>query len=209
MINSVASIEAGTALADEVGAAYVQADVSREVEAVRLVDATVERFGRLDIVINNAGWTKVIPHADLEAVTDDVWERILGTNLMGTWYVSRAAVPALRSAGSGSIVNISSVAGLRAIGSSIPYAVSKAAINHLTVLMAKALGPEIRVNAVAPGLIDTPWTEDWDDMRRVIERTAPLARSGRPEDIAEICLGLIRSAYVTGTVVAADGGLIL
>jgi ketoreductase RED2 len=117
-----------------------------------------------------------------------------------------AALPALRES-KGSVVNISSVAGLRPTGSSIPYAASKAALNHLTVLLAKVVGPDVRVNAVAPGLIDTPWTADWEFQRAAVEAVAPLKRIGQPQDVAEVVLALARAAYVTGQVVAIDGGL--
>ncbi|MDQ1395243.1 MAG: ketoreductase, partial [Acidimicrobiaceae bacterium] len=159
LVNSVSSVETGTAVARSLpDAHYVQADVSDEAQARSLVDAAVERWGRLDILVNNAGTTTVIPHEDLDAVTDDVWHRILDVNVLGTWYVSRAAVGALRRDGGGTIINMTSLAGVRPTGSSIPYAVSKAALNHLTLLLANVLGPDIRVNAVAPGLVDTPWT---------------------------------------------------
>lgn len=208
VINSSTSVDAGEAVARELpDAMYVRADVSKEQQAKALVAATTKKYGRLDILVNNAGTTRVIPHADLDAVTDDVWRRILDVNLLGTWYMTRAAVPELRKSGGGSVVNVTSIAGVRPTGSSIPYAVSKASLNHLTRLLAAALGPEIRVNAVAPGLIDTPWTKDWDEVRRRIRATAPLARSGNPEDVAQACLLLTRSSYCTGEVVVVDGGL--
>ena len=105
------------------------------------------------------------------------------------------------------MVNISSVAGVRPTGSSIPYAASKAALNHQTRLLAKALGPDVRVNAVAPGLIATPWTKDWDDLHGLVSAVAPLRRSGTPADVAEVVLGLVRSTYVTGEIIVVDGGL--
>ena len=139
-------------LADELpDAIYVQADVSDPAQAEHLVDAAVERYGRLDIVVNNAGTTAVIPHDDLDAATTEIWETILRVNVIGPWNVVRAAAPHLRASGDGVILNITSLAGVRPVGSSIPYAVSKAALNHLTVLLANVLGPEIRVHAVAPG----------------------------------------------------------
>jgi ketoreductase RED2 len=184
---------------------YVQADVSIEGQCRELVRRAAAEWGRLDHVVNNAGTTRVIPHAELDAVADADWERILGTNLLGTWYVSRAAVAALRQT-RGSILNVTSIAGVRPIGSSIPYAVSKAALNHLTLLLANVLGPDIRVNAVAPGLIRTPWTADWSAAHQAIAQRAPLGRSGEPEEIAEAALGLLLSSYVTGAVLVADGG---
>jgi ketoreductase RED2 len=158
--------------------------------------------------VNNAGTTALIPHHDLEAATVDTWRRIFEVNVFGTWAMSVAAMPALREA-TGSIVNVASVAGVRPTGSSIPYAASKAALNHMTRLVAKVVGPQVRVNAVAPGLVDTPWTADWDFVREVVQQAAPLRRSGRPEDVAEVVVSLARSAYVTGQVVVVDGGLSL
>ena len=208
VVNSSSSVAAGEAVAAALdGAVYVQADIADEAQARRLIDETVAQMGRLDILVNNAGTTRVIPHPDLDAVTDDDWNRILGVNVVGTWYVSRAAVPAMRARGGGNIINVTSLAGVRPTGSSIPYAVSKAALNHLTVLMANVLGPDIRVNALAPGLVDTPWTADWTDARAFVSATAPLRRSGTPEDMAEACLFLATTGYTTGQVVVVDGGL--
>jgi len=182
------------------------ADVTREEEVAKVVVDVGERFGHAQILINNAGTTAVIPHPDLAAASVDVWRRIFEVNVFGTWAMTVAAVPALRAAG-GSVVNVASVAGVRPTGSSIPYAASKAALNHLTVLLAKVVGPDVRVNAVAPGLIDTPWTADWDDVRAFVKAQAPLGRSGTAEDIAEVILSLVTAGYVTGEVVQVDGGL--
>lgn len=208
VVNSVSSVAAGEALAGELPeAVYVQADVADEAQARGLVNAALERFGRLDILVNNAGATRVIPHHDLAAVTDDDWRRILGTNIVGTWYVTRAAVDALRADGGGCVINVTSIAGVRPTGSSIPYAVSKAGLNHLTVLLANVLGPEIRVNAVAPGLVDTPWTADWGPVKDIWAERAPLQRTGSPEDVARVCLTLATATWMTGEVVLVDGGM--
>jgi ketoreductase RED2 len=210
VVNSVSSVAEGQQLAANLpGATYIQADVADPVQAKHLVDATVEQQGRLDIVVNNAGTTEVIPHHDLDAATTEIWERILAVNVLGTWYVIQASAPHLRATGDGVILNITSVAGVRPVGSSIPYAVSKAALNHLTVLLANALGPEIRVHAVAPGLIDTPWTADWEAIRDTVRQTAPLRRSGTPDDVADACVGLVGTRYATGQVLVVDGGLAL
>ena len=107
----------------------------------------------------------------------------------------------------GAIINVSSIAGLRPTGSSIPYASSKAALNHTTVLLAKVLGSEIRVNAVAPGLVDTPWTAEWNDLREAVRLMAPLRRTTTPDDIAQVVTDLAGAEYVTGQVVAVDGGI--
>jgi len=198
--------EAGQAVADEVGGTYLQADVGDEVQARQLVEEVVTRFGRLDVLVNNAGTTQVIPHGDLAAATPDIWRRLYDVNVVAPFVLVTAAEQALR-ASKGCVVNVSSLAGLRQAGSSIPYAASKAALNHTTRLLAKVLGPDVRVNAVAPGLIATPWTEDWDELHDLVSAMAPLKRSGSADDVAEVVVGLVRSAYVTGEVIAVDGGL--
>jgi len=208
VVNSATSVDAGRALAAELpGASYLQADIADEDQVVRLMDGIMDRHGGLDVLVNNAGTTEVIPHADLEAATPAVWRRIFDVNVIGTWQVTVAAAPHLRRSGRGQVVNVSSLAGERPAGSSIPYACSKAAVSHMTRLLANVLGPAVRVNAVAPGLVDTPWTEDWDVVRSYVQAQAPLQRSGTPADVAEVIMGLARSAYVTGEVVLIDGGL--
>ena len=212
VVNSATSVDAGQAVAKSLSdAVYVRADVADAEACTRLVDAAVDRWGRLDILVNNAGTTKVIPHHDLDAVTDEVFRRILDVNVLGTWRMIRTAAPHLRANAAdgtpGDVVNITSLAGLRPSGSSVPYAVSKAGLNHMTRLLAKSLGPDIRVNAVAPGLVATPWTADWDAAHAAVATTAPLRRSGGPDEIAEATLGLLLSGYATGQVLAVDGGL--
>jgi ketoreductase RED2 len=209
LVNSARSVAQGEAVAAGLpDALYVQGDVTDEADAARLVAAALERWGRLDTLVNNAGTTAVIPHTDLEAATIDVWRRIFEVNVFGTWTMTMAALPALREA-RGAVVNLGSVAGVRPIGSSIPYAASKAALHHQTVLLAKVVGPEVRVNAVAPGMIETPWTADWDFVREATQQIAPLRRTGQPGDVAEVIVALARSAYVTGQIVGVDGGLSL
>ena len=209
LVNSARSVADGEAVAGSLpDALYVQGDITDAGVPEQLVAAALERWGRLDTLVNNAGTTALIPHHDLQAASVDVWRRIFEVNVFGTWAMSVAAVPALRAA-HGSIVNVASVAGVRPTGSSIPYAASKAALNHMTVLLAKVVGPEVRVNAVAPGLVDTPWTEDWDVIREVVRQVAPLKRSGQPEDVADMILALAGAAYVTGQVLVIDGGLSL
>jgi ketoreductase RED2 len=207
-VNSSRSVEEGQAVAAELeGSIYIQGDISDPEQAQSLVDETVDRLGRLDILVNNAGTTVVVSHLDFEGASPEVWRRIFDVNVIGTWQVTVAAVPYLRASGDACVVNVSSVAGERPTGSSIPYACSKAAVSHMTRLLANVLGPEIRVNAVAPGLVDTPWTADWDAIRTAVNAGTPLRRSGQPEDIAALILGLIRSRYTTGEVVLADGGM--
>jgi ketoreductase RED2 len=209
VINSVKSVDAGQKLAAELGADiahYVQGDVAVLDDAQRLVRETIDRFGRLDALVNNAGTTQVIPHGDLETATPEVFRRLYDVNVIGAWQLIVAAMPHLQDNG-GCVVNVSSLAGVRPQGSSIPYAVSKAALNHMTRLLANVVGPKVRVNAVAPGLIDTPWTADWEDLRKLMAGMAPLGRSGQPDDVAELVLAQIRSRYVTGEIWLVDGGL--
>jgi ketoreductase RED2 len=208
VINSATSVAAGEAVAASLPrAAYVQGDVSGESACEALVAATLDQFGRLDILVNNAGTTRRIPHEDLDAATDEIWRRIFEVNVLGAWHLTRLAATPLRANGDGVIVNVSSVAGVSGGGSSIPYAVSKAALNHLTKLLARVLGPEIRVNAVAPGWIQTPWTAGLPEIDARISAQAPLKRAGKPQDVAEVVMGLVRARYATGQVVVVDGGL--
>ncbi len=208
VVNSSRSAEAGAALASELpDASYCRADIADEDEARQLVAHALEWHGRLDILVNNAGTTEVIPHTDLEAATPEIWRRIFDVNVIGTWQVTVAAMAHLRESAQGQVINVSSVAGHRPTGSSIPYACSKAAVSHLTSLLANVVGPEVRVNAVAPGLVDTPWTESWTTVRELVEAGTPLRRSATPEDVAELVIGVARSTYVTGQTVLIDGGL--
>jgi ketoreductase RED2 len=207
VFNSAHSVEAGEHLAEITPHShYFQADISQGADCAALIAGVLERCGRLDVLVNNAGTTKLIAHRDLEEASVDVWREIFEVNVFGTWQLTVAAMDALKES-KGSIVNVSSIAGLRPTGSSIPYAASKAALNHMTVLLAKVVGPEVRVNAVAPGLIDTPWTQGWDAVRGYVQSAAPLRRTGTPDDVADVIVSLADSAYVTGQVVAVDGGL--
>ncbi|MCW2607585.1 MAG: short-chain dehydrogenase/reductase [Frankiales bacterium] len=207
VVTSRSSVAAGEAVAAEVGGTYLQADLADEAQARDLVERVLALHGRLDVLVNNAGTTQVVPHGDLAAATPELWRRLYDVNVVAPFVLVTAAEQALRAAAPGCVVNVSSLAGVRPTGSSIPYAASKAALNHTTVLLAKALGPDVRVNAVAPGLVDTEWTADWDQVRAAVHATAPLRRSATPDDVAEVVMGLVRSTYVTGQVVVVDGGL--
>ena len=210
VVNSSSSREAGIDVASSLsGGLYVQADVSDATQSAALVEETIERFGRLDVLVNNAGFTEVIPHHDLDAVSDDLFRRILEVNVIGPFRLTKLALPHLRRDGGGSVVNVSSIAGVRPTGSCIPYATSKAALNHLTELLANVSGPEVRVNAVAPGLVRTPWTDDWDPIHDAMQTLAPLGRSGTPAEIASVIVDLSESSYLTGHVVLVDGGMSL
>ena len=208
VVNSASSAEAGRRVAAELGdAVYVQGDISDPATAAALVTAASQRWGRLDGLVNNAGVTVDVPLPDIAAVTAAHWDKVLRINVVGTFLVSQAALPLLRQAGDGWIINITSLAGIRQTGSSLPYAVSKAALNHLTAIMAKHAEGGVRINAVAPGLVATPWTEQWHERKAGVEQIAPLHRVATPEDIAEACVAIAATRYTTGQTLVVDGGL--
>jgi NAD(P)-dependent dehydrogenase (short-subunit alcohol dehydrogenase family) len=208
VVHSRRSREEGERLAAELGGSYAQADLAEEEQARRLVEGAVERHGRLDVLVNNAGISWPIPHGDLAAASAEDWRRLLEVNLIAPWVLCTAALPALRAApGGGSIVNITSHAGVRPKGSSIPYAASKAALNHVTKLLAAALGPEVRVNAIAPGLVDTPMTKDWADAHELWSERSPMRRPAQPGDVADLVAAVVAHGYLTGEVIVLDGGL--
>ncbi|TXM88452.1 SDR family oxidoreductase, partial [Methylobacterium sp. WL122] len=186
--------------------------VSRAGEAEAMVAAAIATLGGLDVLINNAGTSGTqapIAFEDLDAMTEDFWNAILSTNLVGPYRCARAAAPALK-ARRGAIVNTASVAGLGRRGSSIAYSASKAGLVNLTRSLARALAPEIRVNAVAPGLVATPWTANWPEERKAATVANTLmARLAEPEDIAEAMFFLAAGgAYITGETLVVDGGII-
>jgi ketoreductase RED2 len=212
IINSVRSVEAGQAVAAGLpDAVYVRADVSREDEAGSVIATAAERWGRVDILVNNAGYADMVDHRDLQGLTDEIWIRNLNINLMSTWYMSRAAIPLMQKAGNGSIVNITSLAGVHPTGSGscIAYGVAKAGVNHLTVLLANAFGQDgVRVNALAVGPIETPmWNMDRNKTRETVKSNTLLGRPGQPEEIARCCLMLAAPGYATAQVIVVDGGM--
>ncbi len=184
-------------------------DVSDADDAPRMVAAAIAELGGLDILINNAGTAgtiEPIPFTDLDAMTEDFWSSILSTNLVGPFRCTRAAASALKARG-GCVVNTASIAGISAVGSSIAYGASKAGLINLTRNLARALAPEVRVNAVAPGLTRTPWTNPWPDERKSasIDNTL-LKRMVEPTDIAGAMMFLCRSGAITGQAIVIDCG---
>jgi ketoreductase RED2 len=208
VVNSSSSVEAGRAVAEALPgeSLYVQADISDKEQCRRLLDETTAKFGQLDLLVNNAGWTTLVPHGDLDSLTDEIFMKTFEVNVFGTWWLTKAAMPLLRASSDGHVVNITSVAGVRPVGSSIAYSMTKAALNQMTRLMAKSHGP-VRFNAVAPGLVETPWTKDWTTQHAGIAVINPIKRSATPDDCAEAVLALVRNKYVTGEVFVVDGGL--
>ena len=210
VVHSRVSREAGLELAAAIGGTYQQADLADESQCQALVSGVIGQHHRLDVLVNNAGISWPIAHDDLGAVTAAVWRRLLDVNLIAPWLLTSAALGALRSSprpGGGAVINITSHAGVRPAGSSIPYAATKAALNHTTRLLAAALGPAVRVNAVAPGLVDTPMTATWADARQLWREKAPMGRAAQPADVADLVSALVASSYITGEVILLDGGL--
>lgn len=207
LVNSATSVEAGEAVTASLpDAIYVRGDISDPATGPRLVEAALEKWGRLDGLVNNAGRTCEIPLQDFEQLEPEHWYRVFETNVYGTFFVTRAALDALRASDDGWVITITSIAGIRQTGSSLPYAVSKAALDHLTTHLAKQVAG-VRINAVAPGLVATPWTEDWDAIKKGVSAVTPLHRVATPEDVADACEGLIINRYVTGQTLLVDGGL--
>jgi ketoreductase RED2 len=208
VVNSATSVEAGERVAAELpDAVYVQGDIGDPATATALVEAAERRWGRLDGLVNNAGRTVDVPLPNIADVTVEHWDAVLRTNVIGTFLVSQAALPLLREADDGWITTITSIAGIRQTGSSLPYAVSKAALDHLTTILAKHAGGNVRVNAVAPGLVATPWTADWGVLHDGVTAIAPLHRVATPEDIAEAVVAFAATTYATGQTLLVDGGL--
>jgi NAD(P)-dependent dehydrogenase (short-subunit alcohol dehydrogenase family) len=206
------SADAGRTMAAELpGASYHQADLADEAATRDLVAAVVKQHGRLDVLVNNAGESIRIPHADLKAATPAVWRRMLDINLIAPFVLTAEAEAALRQSAEGGrpacIVNIGTHAAVRPKGASIPYAVAKAGLHHATRLLALALGPAIRVNCVAPGLVETPMGAGWPEATALWNTKSAMRRPARPEDIADLVAALVANDYVTGEIVIADGGL--
>lgn len=206
---------AADAAALGVKAIAVQANVAEDADCRRMMETAVREFGRLDVLVNNAGVTAFIKHDDLEAVQLDDWMRLLSTNLIGAFQCARAARAALQASGNGEIVNVSSVAGVAGTGSSIPYCASKAALNNLTVTLARVFAPTVRVNAIAPGFIATRWLKDglgeeaYEVYKQRTEATALLGKVLQPEDVAAAIVGVITGPdLMTGQVIVLDGGML-
>ena len=210
VVNSATSVAEGQLVAKSLAndSLYVQADISNKESGQNLIDTTLKAFGQLDILINNAGWTTLVAHHDLDALTDDIFAKTFDVNVFGTWWLTKAAMPHLKKSSDGNVVNITSIAGVRPVGSSIAYAMTKAALYHMTLLLAKSCGP-VRINAVAPGLVETPWTRDWQAQHDNVALVAPLKRSATPQDCAEATISLLRNKYATGQIFVVDGGLTL
>jgi 3-oxoacyl-[acyl-carrier protein] reductase len=192
-----------------------RADVADDAAVRAMVETAVKEFGRVDVLVQSAGVTVFVAHPDLEKLADDDWLRLYSVNVIGAFHCARAVRAPMEAAGGGAIVNVSSVAGIAGVGSSIPYCASKAALNNLTVTLARALAPKIRVNAVAPGFITGRWLAGglgaaYEPVKQAVAGRAPLKRVCDPEDVSAAILSLVTgSDLITGQVVAVDGGMLI
>lgn len=184
----------------------VRADISRDEEVRSMIDHVVRHFGTLDLLVNNAGITRHIPMHDLDAATDDVWEELFDVNVRGMFYCARAAAPCMMKSGQGAIVNIGSIAGLTGLGSSLPYAVSKAAVHGLTKSLARALAPGIRVNCIAPGAVETRWWAGQEERMRSLAPQLLLGSISTAEDIARFICSVLEQEALTGQIITVDSG---
>jgi len=191
----------------------VQADVSVDQDCHRLAKATIDKWGRIDGLINNAGTTKFAKHGDMNALQASDFQRIFGVNVIGPFQMTRAVASAMQQQGKGAVVNISSIAGITGMGSSVAYAASKGALNTMTLSLARALGPAIRVNAVCPGFVETRWLtgglgQDYERLKQNYEAITPLKAIVMPEDVADAAIWLLEGAdKVTGEVIMVDSGV--
>ncbi|MFN0038924.1 MAG: SDR family NAD(P)-dependent oxidoreductase [Burkholderiales bacterium] len=192
----------------------VRADVAADADCRALAQAALDKWGRIDGLINNAGITKFAPAADLDALDAGDFQRIYAVNVIGPYQMIRACAPAMKKQQAGAIVNVSSISGVMGIGSSTAYIASKGALNAMTLALARSLAPQIRVNAVCPGLIETRWhlsrfsPEDYAKFKAGYEKTVPLAKAASPEDVAEVAVWLLEgAAQITGEIIMVDGGL--
>ncbi|KEQ24804.1 SDR family NAD(P)-dependent oxidoreductase [Paenibacillus tyrfis] len=187
-------------------AVAIQADISQDREVRHMVDQAVRQFGTVDLLVNNAGITRHIPMDDLEAATDEVWDELYGVNVKGMFFCARAVAPFMKSNKQGAIVNVGSIAGITGLGSSLPYAVSKAAVHGLTKSLARALAPYIRVSCIVPGAVATRW---WEGKEEQMKRLAPqllLQRISTPEDIARMICAALEQEAMTGQIITVDSG---
>jgi 3-oxoacyl-[acyl-carrier protein] reductase len=195
-------------------ALLVQANIANDADCQRMAQAALEKWGRIDGLVNNAGTTKVaFNHADLNALQAQDFQDIYAVNVIGTFQMIRAVEPAMRKQGYGAIVNVSSIAGVMGTGTSVAYAASKGALNTMTLSLARVLGPQIRVNAVCPGFVETRWLqgalgERYETQRAKVAANNPLQKTSTPEDISRAIVWLLEGAdLVTGEFIIVDGGM--
>ena len=192
----------------------VKGDVANDADCRAIAQAAINKWGRIDALINNAGITKYAGARDLEALSAEDFQRLYAVNTIGPYQMIRACVPAMQKQGAGAIVNVSSVAGVMGVGSSTAYIASKGALNAMTIALARALAPAIRVNAICPGMIETRWHKDrfdaegYEKFKAEYEKMVPLAKAASPDDTADAALWLIEGAATrSGELMQLDSGL--
>lgn len=184
----------------------IRADVSKDKEVREMVHTMAQHFGTVDLLVNNASITRHIPFDDLEGVTEEAWNDLYDVNVKGMFYCARAVSPYMKASKQGAIVNVGSIAGLTGLGSSLPYAVSKAAVHGLTKSLARALAPEIRVCSVVPGAVATRWWEGREEAMHLLAGQILLQRISTPEDIASLICSVLQQESMTGQMITVDGG---
>jgi len=187
---------------------YVKADLGKKSDILKLKDYVVKHYNKLDILVNNAAFTEFIPHHDLDSLKDETIDKIFAVNVKGPIICTQIFRELLQKSSSGLIINISSIAGVNGKGSNIAYCASKAALINMTKSYARALAP-IRVNSISPGYIQTGFVQFPDGYTEKTIADTPLKRAGKPDDIADIALALLKSKFITGENILVDGGLIL
>ncbi len=213
-INYSRSVNEAQETAEEVAklgvqAAIFQADVADDAAVRAMCAAVVEKFGRIDVLVNNAGTTAYVAHDDLEGLTEEIWDRLLAVNTKGIFFCSRAAADELRR-NHGAIINVTSLGGITGGGSSIAYAASKAAAISVTKSLARVFAPEVRVNALAPGIVMTRWVAGREDHVRRYSEGTPMGRAATAEDVADMAFALATGGdFVTGQTIVVDGGMSL
>jgi len=192
-------------------AMLIQADISKEDDVINMMKKVYTNFGRLDMLVNNAGYTEFVPHKDLQSLTEEMWNKIFSVNVKGNYFCSKEAVIYMLKNGGGSIINIAGTAGITGLGSSIAYCASKAAIISLTKSLALSLAPEIQVNAISPGVVEnTRWCRGKEDFNEIARKATPMKRLARTTDIAETAVFLFTSShFITGQNIIVDGGRVV
>jgi len=192
-------------------AILIQADVSKEIDVINMIKQVYTNFRRLDMLVNSAGYTKFVPHKDLQFLTEETWNKVFSVNVKGNYFCSREAVIYMLKSGGGSIINIAGTAGITGLGSSIAYCASKAAIISLTKSLALSLAPDIQVNAISPGVVEnTRWCRGKEDFNEIARKATPMKRLASTTDIAEVAVFLFTSShFITGQNIIVDGGRVV
>lgn len=190
-----------------VEAIAIQADVSSREQVIAMAEQIKRQWGGLDVVVNNAATTHFIDLGNLDDVTQEVWDQILDVNLKGAYWVAQQMVPLMKDRSESAIVNVASMAGVTGAGSCLPYAASKGALMTMTKSLARGLAPQVRVNAVCPGVIESRWLQDHPEMIEGAMKVTPLGRPSSPEDVAKAIVYLACDAeMMTGQMLQMDGG---